>query len=200
MVVAKNNIITYTASSKLAEITTTSPTPGLHTKAFSGTNGRLAIVSHTFENRVGTIEFNDDVTSIGQFAFYQCDSLTSIEIPNSVISIGSDAFASCTSLTSINIPSSVTSIGSGAFESCGLTNVTIGSGVTTIGQSAFYNCRNLKSITSLAITAPSITNATFRNVNTGGTLTVPIGSSGYNVWMGTGNYYLGRYNWTKEEQ
>jgi hypothetical protein len=29
---------------------------------------------------------------------------------------------------------------------------------------------------------------------------VPSGSSGYDVWMGTGNYYLGKYNWTMVEQ
>jgi hypothetical protein len=38
------------------------------------------------------------------------------------------------------------------------------------------------------------------NVKTNGTLTVPTGSSGYDVWMGTGNYYLGKYHWTKVEQ
>jgi len=29
---------------------------------------------------------------------------------------------------------------------------------------------------------------------------VPSGSTGYDVWMGTGDYYLGKYNWTKTEQ
>jgi hypothetical protein len=31
-------------------------------------------------------------------------------------------------------------------------------------------------------------------------LYVPTGSTGYNVWMGTGKYYLGKYGWTKVEQ
>jgi hypothetical protein len=52
----------------------------------------------------------------------------------------------------------------------------------------------------LAATAPTIQSDTFRNLKTNGTLTVPNGSSGYDVWMGTGNYYLGLYNWTKVEQ
>jgi hypothetical protein len=56
------------------------------------------------------------------------------------------------------------------------------------------------SIISLATTAPFIQSSTFQGVKTNGTLTVPTGSSGYNTWMGTGNYYLGKYNWTKVEQ
>jgi len=53
---------------------------------------------------------------------------------------------------------------------------------------------------SNATTAPTIQNTTFRFVKTGGTLTVPQGSSGYDAWMGTGEYYLGYYNWTRVEQ
>ena len=58
------------------------------------------------------------VTSIGDAAFAECSSLTSIEIPSSVTRIGVQAFLGCTSLTSIEIPSSVTSIGEGAFLGC----------------------------------------------------------------------------------
>ena len=55
---------------------------------------------------------------IGQSAFDDCSSLTSIAIPNSVTSIGDRAFRNCGSLTSITIPSSVTSIGNYAFGYC----------------------------------------------------------------------------------
>ena len=41
------------------------------------------------------------VTSIGEYAFYDCDALTSITIPNSVTSIGEEAFLYCSALTSI---------------------------------------------------------------------------------------------------
>ena len=57
-------------------------------------------------------------TSIGEKAFYDCTSLTSITIPNSVTSIRHSAFAGCTGLTSVTIPDSVTSIGGAAFSGC----------------------------------------------------------------------------------
>jgi len=49
-------------------------------------------------------------------------------------------------------------------------------------------------------TAPAIQNSTFNGVKANGTLTVPQGSTGYDTWMSTGDYYLGKYNWTKIEQ
>ncbi len=55
---------------------------------------------------------------IGDWAFWDCNGLTSINIPNSVTSIGEWAFMQCSSLTSINIPNSVTSIKHYAFYGC----------------------------------------------------------------------------------
>ena len=249
------DIITYTASAKLIQTTSTGNTDYFHVNSFSGASGQLTMVNHSFENGIGIITFNGDITKIGKYAFQSCNGLTSINIPNSitsiqgyafrycrvlasinsningefnlpnsitninsstfsgcqglkniiipdgVTSISSAAFSGCSNLININIPDSVTSIGNGAFGSCiSLTSCTIGSGVTSISEYAFKECSSLTSIVSNATTAPTISNSTFQNVNTSGTLTVPNGSSGYDVWMGTGDYYLGKYGWTKVEQ
>ena len=57
-------------------------------------------------------------TSIGNYAFRSCSSLTSVTIGDGVMSIGHNAFEDCSSLTSVTIPDSVTSIGSSAFSGC----------------------------------------------------------------------------------
>ena len=87
------------------------------------------------------------VTSIGDFAFYDSPSLTSVTIPNSITSIGEGAFQNCRGLTSVTIPNSITSIGVRAFNGCsGLTSVSIGNSVTSIGIHVFYNCHSLTDI------------------------------------------------------
>ena len=140
----------------------------------------------TFDKKTGTVTDCDPsvtkaniphtikgvtVTSIGDQAFYNCTSLTSVTIPDSVTSIGDRAFRCCISLTSVTIPDSVTSIGEEAFYGCwdltrltipgsvtsidkdafcfcsSLTSVTIPDSVTSIGDSAFYGCESLTSVT-----------------------------------------------------
>ena len=60
----------------------------------------------------------DSVTSIRDYAFYNCSDLTSITIPDGVTSIGYRAFSGCRGLTSIIIPDSVTSLGEDALSGC----------------------------------------------------------------------------------
>jgi hypothetical protein len=86
---------------------------------------KTTIIQYPEGKKANTYSIPSSVTSIGDYAFYECRNLTSISIPSSVTSIGDYAFAYFRNLTSISIPSSV----------------------TAIGNSVFYNCDNLTSIT-----------------------------------------------------
>ena len=123
-----------------------------------------------------TITYNGttySVTSIGDYAFYWCESLTSITIPESVTSIGDDAFYGCSSLTSISIPESVTNIGNRTFYSCSsLTSISIPESVTSIGDYAFYLCESLTSIT-IPNSVTSIGNYALQDCSSLTSITIP---------------------------
>ena len=113
------------------------------------------------------------VTSIGNYAFCRCSSLTSITIPEGVTSIGKSAFAACSSLTTITIPEGVTSIGESAFYQCSsLTSVTIPNSVTSIGGYAFCECFSLTSIT-IPEGVASIEDYTFKYCSSLTSITIP---------------------------
>ena len=101
----------------------------------------------SYRSDILVVIIKDGVTSIGNYAFFDCSALSYVSIPNSVTSIGANAFLGCTSLTAVEISDNVTSIGNSAFRDCtGLTSVTIGSGVKKIGNFAFSSGVNLSSI------------------------------------------------------
>ena len=96
------------------------------------------------DSEIFEVVITDGVTNIGDCAFYDCSSLTSIKIPDSVTSIGDWAFYDCSNLTGITIPNGTTSIGDHTFEYCSkLTTVIIPYGVTIIGYATFSNCSGL---------------------------------------------------------
>ena len=111
-------------------------------------NDRITSIFGDGNTTVTSVTIPDNVTSIGDDAFYNCSSLTSVTIGNSVTSIGVAAFRSCSSLTSVNIPDSVTSIAEYAFFGCtSLASATIGNSVTSIKRDAFRSCTSLASVT-----------------------------------------------------
>ena len=101
------------------------------------------------------------VSSIGAYAFYGCDSLTSVSIGNNIASIGNFAFKGCTQLTKANISDLAVwcNISFGNSESnpmyCShnlylnnekITNLTIPDNVTSIGSNAFCFGTDLTSV------------------------------------------------------
>ena len=96
---------------------------------------------------LSNIVISNSVTNIGKCAFYLCRSLSNIVVPNSVISIGDCVFSCCSSLSNIVIPDSVIDIGNDAFSDCSfLSNIVIPDSVTDIGNDAFSHCSSLSNI------------------------------------------------------
>ncbi|MDE5667898.1 MAG: leucine-rich repeat domain-containing protein, partial [Clostridia bacterium] len=71
------------------------------------------------ENNLTTVTLHDNITYIGQNAFWACHNLTDFTLPAKVKYIGEQAFGSCTSLKNITIPDSVEFIGRDAFKNTG---------------------------------------------------------------------------------
>ena len=85
---------------------------------------------------------NDEVTSIGSYAFYSCSKLTSVSIPNAT-SIGIDAFYGCLKLTSVSFPNA-TSISNYAFPNCSnLSILILGKRAILLNSNAFIGANNV---------------------------------------------------------
>ena len=123
---------------------------------------------------VKTVIIKNGVTSIGDWVFIYCRSMTRVEIPQSVTRIGTGAFCCCSSLKTITLPANVTSIGDYAFESCPLSSITIPDAVTSIGAGVFENCIDLKSI-EIPKNVTSIGNNLFYGCSSLETVTLPDG-------------------------
>ena len=146
-------------TSRMAEVTYRSYSSSTYNEGWDVTTANIPA-------SVKYINITYSVTRIGESAFRDCSSLTSVTIPNSVTYIGDRAFYGCSGLTSMTIPNSVTYIGLWAFTGCsGLTSpvynahffaymptsfsgaYTIPNGIEYIASCAFAYCTGLTSVT-----------------------------------------------------
>ena len=140
---------------------------------FNKMTKELIYYPYAFTAAVYTVP--NGIRSIGDGAFYQCKSLTSIILPDSVTSIGDEAFRYCSSLTSITLPDGLTTIGNGAFSECdSLTSIAMPERVTSIGDEAFESCSSLTSIT-IPVGVTSIGELTFSGCISLSDITIPDG-------------------------
>ena len=139
--------------------------------------GLTSVPNYAFSgcSSLSSISLPEGVTSIGSFAFQNCSSLSSITFGDNsqLTSIGIQAFYGCSSLSSINIPNGVTSIGNQAFSGCiSLSSIILPEGVTSIGSSAFRGCSSLSSI-NIPNGVTSIGDYAFHNCSSLSSIAIP---------------------------
>ncbi|OAV40062.1 leucine-rich repeat protein [Clostridium saccharobutylicum] len=121
----------------------------------TGVDGSYKITGYTGTSKNVIIPSQIDgisVTSIGDDAFRNWSSLTSITIPSSVTSIGNAAFYGCNSLKSITIPDSVTSIGNVAFGNISNNAIFYVPDLTIAEEVKSYKTGNIQIILPVALT------------------------------------------------
>ena len=104
---------------------------------------------YSVRGKITSATIAEGVTTIGNYAFYNCGSMATVSIPAGVTSIGNYAFYNCGSMATVSIPAGVTSIGKYAFSNSALTAITIPAGLTTISDCAFLGCSKLETVNIL---------------------------------------------------
>jgi len=123
------------------------------------------------------------VTSIGNYAFYNCLVVNSVSLTDDILWIGNNAFAGCKALAALDLPSDITVIEEFTFAESGLITITLPSGVTDIGERAFAHCTALNSIL-LSDNLTTIGTRTFTNCKNLSSIDLPDGL----IYIGAGAF------------
>lgn len=123
--------LTISGSGAMTDFTELDPAPWTHLAA-----------------EIRRVVLPDELTSIGDLAFYHCKVLKTVTLPKGILSIGNYAFAQCESLATVGINTALRTIGNAAFYGCyRLDAVRLPYGIESIGYQAFYRCESLSVIT-----------------------------------------------------
>ena len=102
---------------------------------------------YKYRDSLFTVVVESGVTGIGQYAFSDCSSLTSIELPEGLKFISTAVFSGCSSISSIEFQEGLENIYDHVFSGCSsLTSVELPESLEYIGSNAFSNCSSLTSI------------------------------------------------------
>ena len=140
--------------SSLSSLTFSSTLQSIGYWAFRGCTSLRSVICNKFYKVIGQMLLSSDGTKV--IAYWGENS--EVTIPEGVQSIGDSAFRDCSSLTSLTLPSSLQSIGDSAFYGCkSLRPLTLPSSLQSIGYWAFRD-----SLTTLYI--PAGTEAHFKSI------------------------------------
>lgn len=110
--------------------------------------GMTSIGANAFKNSpIQTVNIPSTIQSIGEYAFYECNSLTQMLLPDALTSLGRSAFYSCDRLSTLHFPANLTTLPSSCCSDCyNLKDLRLPTNLNTIGSSAFYNTYNLRKV------------------------------------------------------
>lgn len=115
--------------------------------------------------KVASIEFAEgcQLKSIGEYAFYDLQNITSIKLPETLETIGDYAFYN-TGIKELYLPDSVKEIGQYAFMFAdSLQNIRLSPNLETIGESAFSSCTALEYLSFKSTKLEEVGNYAFKN-------------------------------------
>lgn len=159
---AKDDVVTAFVPSSTYIDGVQYPVTGIATGAFAG-NKVLKVV-----------EMPETLQEIGDYAFYNCTSLTTVGFGESLEKIGDSAFAECWTLTGIKLPASLTALGIASFQNCkSVTSVNLQRNLRVVPAMAFAGCTKLHDV-SIEEGLESIRESAFRGCLALASLTTPM--------------------------
>ena len=100
-----------------------------------------------YRQNIKSVSFGDGITSIGNYAFFQCNRINYVTIPPTVNSLGEGAFNQCSEIKKVEIYASISDIKEMTFLYCEkLETISFPSTLTSIERKAFSGCNSLKEI------------------------------------------------------
>ena len=96
---------------------------------------------------IKSVEIQNGVTSVGDYAFYNCPQLAEISFAGTVTNLGKMSFSLCEGLKELTLPNTVRTVGIQAFYQCvNLETVTLSAGMKEIPEQMFIGCTGLKTV------------------------------------------------------
>lgn len=128
---------------------------------------------YQYRDQIQSVVIGEEVTSIGDYAFYGLPNLTKVTIPKGLTAVGSYAFKNCTGLTDVQLPTTLKKLGESAFYGCSaLREIVIPEGLYTVWGYTFKNCTSLEKVV-FPLTLIKIDEAAFYGCTSLKTLTIP---------------------------
>lgn len=150
--VLEDGVLTLTGSGAMTDYTGSTyqnvPWYGYDIDKVVVSEGITHIGNYTFVYCTATeISLPSSLLTIGDYAYYANENLTSVSISASVTSIGKAAFAYSDTLGQITLDSALNEIGAFAFGCTAVKSLIIPDSVTTLGEEICGYCESLQSVT-----------------------------------------------------